>query len=64
MRSTTPWKCSPSPMGYWMAIGRVWKRSEIIEITRSKFAPALSILLTKAKRGILYLSACLQTVSD
>ena len=47
-----------------MGTGLAPRRSRIIWTTLPKSAPTRSILLTKAMRGTLYLSAWRQTVSD
>ena len=63
-RSISPWNCSPANIGIWIGTGFAPSRSRIIRTTLSKSAPTRSILLTKAMRGTLYLSAWRQTVSD
>ena len=57
-------KFSSRPQGIWIGTGRAFRRVFIMRTQRSKSAPWRSILFTKAMRGTLYLSACLQTVSD
>src|SRR6266516_3275293 len=63
-RSTTPRKLSSDPTGIWSGTGLAASRSRIDCTAAKKFAPVRSILLMKAMRGTLYLSACRQTVSD
>ena len=64
IRSTTPLKFSSAPMGITMGTGFARRRVFIWSTTLKKFAPVRSILLTKARRGTLYLLAWRQTVSD
>ena len=63
-RSTTPRKCSSWPIGSCTGTGCAPRRSTIDCTEAKKSAPVRSILLMKAIRGTLYLSACRQTVSD
>ena len=63
-RSTTPAKRSSAPIGSWMGTGLPLRRVAICSTQRRKFAPARSILLTKASLGTPYLFICRQTVSD
>ena len=58
-----PVYCSSRPHGSWIGTGRALRRVFIMRTHRSKSAPWRSILLTKAMRGTLYLSAWRQTVS-
>jgi hypothetical protein len=55
---------SSAPIGSWMATALGFSLSLIELRLMAKSAPILSILLTKQSLGTLYLSACLQTVSD
>src|SRR3569832_977476 len=64
MRSTTPLKFSSAPIGHCTGTGLPPKRFLICSTTRAKLAPTRSILLTKARRGTLYLLAWRHTVSD
>ncbi len=52
------------PIGNTMTAGFAPSLSVISPTVPSKSAPSLSILFMKQIRGTLYLSACLQTVSD
>ena len=63
-RSTTPTKSASLPIGIWITSGLAPNLSMIVWTFISKSAPILSILLQKQILGTLYLSACLQTVSD
>ena len=63
-KSTNPEKSPADPMGNWIGTGFAPNFSRIASTVAKKSAPFLSILLTKAILGTLYLSACLQTVSD
>ena len=63
IKSMIPVNISPAPIGITNGKGLAPKRFFIISSTWKKSAPTRSILLTKAMRGTLYLSACLQTVS-
>ena len=63
-RSITPANSSPSNSGNCTATGLAPSLLRICSIVRSKSAPTRSILLTKQRRGTLYLSAWRQTVSD
>ena len=64
IKSTTPLKSSSAPIGIVTGIGLAPNLSSICLIQPKKSAPILSILLTNPILGTLYLSACLQTVSD
>ncbi len=64
IRSTTPLSWSSEPIGSWIGSGLAPSRSRIVRTDISKSAPVRSILLMKAIRGTLYLSAWRQTVSD
>ncbi len=59
-----PVNMSPSPRGIWIGTALAPSRVCIIDTQLKKSAPTLSILLTNARRGTPYLSACRQTVSD
>ena len=59
-----PRNSASRPMGICSATGLAPRRSTIISRPRKKSAPMRSILLTKAMRGMPYLSAWRQTVSD
>ena len=63
-RSTTPLKLSSEPIGICNGIGFPFNLSLTCSTHLKKSAPIRSILLTNPMRGTLYLSACLQTVSD
>jgi hypothetical protein len=57
-------KFSSAPMGICTGTGRAPSLSTMLRTLISKSAPTLSILFINAILGTLYLSACLQTVSD
>ena len=59
-----PRKSASRPIGICRATGLAPRRSTIISRPRKKSAPMRSILLTKAMRGMPYLSAWRHTVSD
>ena len=63
-KSTTPVKEDSIPIGTCIGNGLAPSLSLIISTHLKKSAPVLSNLLTKQILGTLYLSACLQTVSD
>ena len=63
-KSTIPLKVDSTPMGKTIIAGFAPNLSSILFTVAKKSAPNLSILFTKQILGTLYLSACLQTVSD
>ena len=63
-KSTTPCNDDSIPTGICITKGFAPSLSFIISTHLKKSAPVLSSLFTKQIRGTLYLSACLQTVSD
>ena len=63
-RSITPRNLSSWPIGICTGTGLAPRRSLIDFTAAKKSAPVRSILLMKAMRGTLYLSAWRQTVSD
>ncbi len=64
IRSITPVKFSSAPIGITTGTGFAFRRAFICSMTLKKLAPVRSILLTKARRGTLYLLAWRQPVSD
>ena len=64
IKSTTPFNEASIPTGIWTTKGFAPNLSFIISTHLKKSAPVLSNLFTKQILGTLYLSACLQTVSD
>ncbi len=63
-RSMTPRKPSSRPIGTWIGRGLAATRVRSSATALSGSAPTRSILLMYTILGTLYLSACLQTVSD
>ena len=57
MTSTIPLKFSSLPIGSWRGMALALRRSLIMLTTLSKSAPLMSILLTNAILGTLYLVA-------